>query len=69
MNTVSVSPKYQVVIPKEIRESINITAGDKLIIIPYDGRIELIPQKSIQSMRGALRGMKTDSTRDKKDSL
>jgi len=67
MNTVSVSPKYQIVIPKEIRESINLKVGEKIIIIPYDGRIELVPEKSIQSMRGALRGMKTDSTRDKKD--
>ncbi len=57
MNTVKVSPKYQVVIPKEVRESMNIKPGQEVAVLRYRGRIELIPMSSVREMRGFLRGM------------
>jgi len=60
MNTVTVSPKFQVVIPHHIRELFPLAAGDKLRVIPYGDRIELIPVRPIKSMKGFLKEM--DST-------
>ncbi len=65
MTTVTLSPKFQVVIPKEIREKINLSKGMKLEIISYQGRIELIPIHSIKSLRGALKGIDTTIIREK----
>lgn len=64
MDTVTVSPKYQVVIPKNIRTSLKLRPGQKMKIIEYDGRIELIPDKSIEDMKGFLRGINTDFVRE-----
>jgi len=64
MDTVTVSPKYQVVIPKNIRTSMKLRPGQKMKIIEYDGRIELIPDKSIEDMKGFLRGINTDFARE-----
>ena len=60
MEAVKISPKFQVVIPKQIRESLNLQAGQTLQIIEYGNRIELIPVKDITEMRGFLKGMSTD---------
>ena len=57
MDTVTISPKFQVVIPKGVRESMNLSAGQKMQVIPYGNRVELIPEKSITSMRGFLKGI------------
>ena len=64
MTTVTVSPKFQVVIPKEIRESMGLVSGQKIQIITYQNRIELIPIKPLKKMRGFLKGIKTDVVRD-----
>ena len=64
MQTVTVSPKYQVVIPKVIREAMQLRPGQKLKIIEYDGRIELIPDKDIAELKGFLKGIKTDFDRE-----
>jgi len=64
MQTVTVSPKYQVVIPKAIREAMQLRPGQKLKIIEYDGRIELIPDKEIAELKGFLKGMNTDFDRE-----
>ncbi len=64
MSTVTVSPKYQVVIPKEIRDSMQIKSGQKIQMISYGDRIELIPIKPIKEMRGFLKGINTDVPRD-----
>lgn len=56
MNTVKVSPKYQVVIPKEVRESMDIKPGQEVAVLRYRGRIELIPVSPVREMRGFLRG-------------
>jgi len=57
MQQVKVSPKYQVVIPKRVRESVGIRPGQHLQVIPYGDRIELVPVEDIAQMRGYLAGM------------
>ncbi len=55
MNIVTVSPKYQVVIPREIRESLGLRPGQKVQALQYQDRIEFIPVKPVKAMRGFLR--------------
>ena len=64
MDAVIVSSKYQIVIPKEIRESMGIVSGQKIQMIAYRNRIELIPIKLIAQMRGFLKGIDTEVTRE-----
>lgn len=64
MDTATVSSKFQVVIPRRIRESLGIRPGQKLQIIRYGNRIELIPIKPIQETRGFLKGMDTTVERE-----
>ena len=65
MTSVTVSPKYQVVIPKEIRESMGIVSGQKIQVLTYQNRIELIPIKPMKKMRGFLKGINTHVAREK----
>jgi AbrB family looped-hinge helix DNA binding protein len=65
MVTVTVSPKFQVVIPKAVRLRLGIRPGQKLQIIEFSNRIELIPLQKIKDMRGFLKGVKTDFLREK----
>jgi AbrB family looped-hinge helix DNA binding protein len=64
MDAVIVSSKYQIVIPKEIRESMGIVSGQKIQMIAYRNRIELIPLKPITQMRGFLKGIDTEVARE-----
>ena len=64
MATVTVSPKYQVVIPREIRESLGLKPGEKLQVFEYEGRIELVPVKDLKKMRGFLKGIDSTVPRD-----
>ena len=64
MESVTISPKFQVVIPKQIRESLNLRPGQKVKAIQYDGRIELIPVVPMKSRRGFLKGIDTDVPRE-----
>ena len=64
METVTVSPKYQVVIPLKVRESLGIQPGQKVRVILYENRIELIPVKPMKEMRGFLKGLDTTIDRD-----
>ena len=64
METVTVSPKYQVVIPKNIRDALQLRPGQKMKIIEYNGRIELIPDRDISELKGFLKGINTDFTRE-----
>jgi AbrB family looped-hinge helix DNA binding protein len=61
---VTVSPKFQVVIPQEVREALSLRPGEKLEVFRYENRIELIPVRPIREMRGFLRGMDTTLERD-----
>ncbi|HFD32704.1 MAG TPA: AbrB/MazE/SpoVT family DNA-binding domain-containing protein [Gammaproteobacteria bacterium] len=65
MTSVTVSPKYQVVIPKEVRDSMGIVSGQKIQILTYQNRIELIPIRPMKKMRGFLKGIDTSVKRDK----
>jgi AbrB family looped-hinge helix DNA binding protein len=65
MTAVTVSPKYQVVIPKQVRESMGIYSGQKIQVLTYQNRIELIPIKPMKNLKGFLKGIDTDVTRDK----
>jgi AbrB family looped-hinge helix DNA binding protein len=65
MQTVTVSPKYQVVIPRALRKQLNVRPGQKVEVLVYEGRIELIPVKKPRSMRGFLRGIDTSVARDR----
>ncbi|MFP7755257.1 AbrB/MazE/SpoVT family DNA-binding domain-containing protein [Thermodesulfobacteriota bacterium B35] len=64
MPTVTVSPKYQVVIPKNIRESLQLSPGQKIQVLEYGDRIERIPERSIREMRGFLQGIDTRVDRE-----
>lgn len=64
MQTVTISPKYQVVIPKEVRNSLKLKPGQKIQVLQYQNRIEMIPEKNISEMKGFLKGINTDFTRE-----
>lgn len=64
MTTVIISPKYQVVIPKEIRNKLKLKPGQKMQILQFGERIEFILLKNIKEARGFLKGMNTDIARE-----
>lgn len=63
METLTISPKFQVVIPKSIREAMKLSPGQKVQAVVYLDRIELIPVRPIERMRGYLLGIDTDVPR------
>ena len=65
MKTVTVSPKFQVVIPREVREALSIKPGEKMQVINYADRIEFVPIRKIKDMRGFLKGINTTVVREK----
>ena len=65
MPTVTVSPKFQVVIPKEVREHLSLKPGHKLHVMAYGSRIELVPVRPPKELRGFLKGMKSNFEREK----
>ncbi|MBL7003837.1 MAG: AbrB/MazE/SpoVT family DNA-binding domain-containing protein [Gammaproteobacteria bacterium] len=64
MLSVKVSPKYQVVIPKEIRDSLHLVPGQRMQVVQYENRIELIPERDIEELEGFLKGMNTSFKRE-----
>jgi AbrB family looped-hinge helix DNA binding protein len=65
MVTVTVSPKFQVVIPKAVRERLGIRPGQKLQILQFADRLEFVPLQDIKRMRGFLKGIRTDIRRER----
>ena len=65
METVKISPKFQVVIPRSIRESLGLEPGQKVQALLYENRIEFIPVRPLKKMRGFLKGIDTTVPRDK----
>jgi AbrB family looped-hinge helix DNA binding protein len=65
MTTVTVSPKYQVVIPLEARKALGIEPGQKVQVMVYEGRVEFIPVQKLRKMRGFLRGIDSKVPRDR----
>jgi AbrB family looped-hinge helix DNA binding protein len=66
-NTVTVSSKYQIVIPKEVRESIPIKPGQKLAVLVKHGRVTLVPVLPIEELQGLLKGANLEGLRDESD--
>lgn len=64
METISISPKYQVVIPKSIREALGLVAGQKMQALRYGDRVELIPLRPLSQARGFLAGIDSQVERD-----
>jgi AbrB family looped-hinge helix DNA binding protein len=62
---VTISPKYQVVIPRELREKMQLKPGGKVEFLQYENRIEMIPVRDIKKMRGFLKGIDTTVEREK----
>jgi AbrB family looped-hinge helix DNA binding protein len=64
MDVVTISPKFQVVIPRAVRERLNLSPGQKVQALVYDGRVELIPLRPAKALRGFLKGIDTTVARD-----
>ena len=64
MTTIRISPEYQVVIPRKVREAMNLKPGTRLQVLQFADRIELIPLRSASSLRGSLPGLDTRVRRD-----
>lgn len=64
METVTISPKFQVIIPQKIREAMGLRSGEKAKVISFRNRIEIIPMRDIRSLRGYLKGIDTSFVRD-----
>ncbi len=67
MNQVTVSPKFQVVIPQSIRKGLGLKPGQKLRVIAYDDKVIMIPIRPIQAARGSLKGINTEVEREEED--
>jgi len=65
METVTISPKYQVVIPKTVRKALNLRPGQKMRVMEYEGRVKLIPERDFKKLRGFLKGINTAFQREK----
>lgn len=64
METVTLSSKFQVVIPQAIREALDLKPGEKMRVIRYGNRVEYIPVKTAKQLRGSLKGMDTNVERE-----
>lgn len=64
MESAKVSPKYQIVIPLRVRRALGLRPGQRVQVIPFEGRIELIPVVPIKRTRGTLRGINTSVERE-----
>ena len=69
MKAVTVSQKYQVVIPQKVRKLLNIRRGQKMQVIAYDNRVVYVPMRPIQKALGSLKGMDTRIQRDEDPEL
>jgi AbrB family looped-hinge helix DNA binding protein len=64
METSSVSPKFQIVIPLRVRRALGLRPGQRVQVIPYEGRIEVVPLEPIKKTRGFLKGIDTTVERE-----
>lgn len=67
MATTKISPKYQVVIPKDVREKLHLKSGQRMTVVVKGGLVYLIPEKPIESFKGFLKGMNTKDIREDKE--
>jgi len=66
-DVVTLSPKFQVVIPRNVREKLNLKPGQKIVVIEKDGVLHLIPQKPVKETRGFAKEIDTSNLRDEED--
>lgn len=64
MTIVTISARYQVVIPKDVREQLDLMPGQRMQALPFKGRVELVPLEPIEAARGFVRGIDTTVPRD-----
>ena len=64
MDAVTISPKFQVVIPRQIRAALHLKPGQKVQVVQYDGRVELVPLHPIRLLRGFVKGINTKIDRE-----
>jgi AbrB family looped-hinge helix DNA binding protein len=69
MSVVTVSSKFQVVIPVEVRDKMNLKPGQKVIMVEKDGVVHMIPEKPLKEMRGFVKGVNTENLREEEDRL
>ena len=69
MATTTISPKFQIVIPKEVREKLHLTPSQRLQVVEKGGVITLVPEVPLKSLKGTLKGMSKTELREKKDRL
>ncbi len=69
MAQITISSKFQIVIPKEVREKLKLTPKQRLQVVEKGGIITLIPEIPMKSLKGLLKGMKTNGLREKSDRL
>jgi AbrB family looped-hinge helix DNA binding protein len=69
MPCVTVSPKFQVVIPREIRERLGLRPGQRIMLSEQDGIITAIPDRPLSKFRGILKGMPVGGVREKKERI
>jgi AbrB family looped-hinge helix DNA binding protein len=67
MATTTISPKYQVVIPKDIREQLHLKSGQKMTVVVKGGLVYLIPEKPMESFKGFLKGINPKGLREDKE--
>jgi AbrB family looped-hinge helix DNA binding protein len=67
MEAVTISSKYQVVIPREVRKQFNLKPGQKIMFIPYNGTLRVVVVPPIKKARGMLKGINTDNIREEAD--
>ena len=69
MATTTISPKFQIVIPKAVREKLHLTPSQRLQVVEKGGVITLVPEVPLKSLKGTLKGMSKTDLREKKDRL
>jgi AbrB family looped-hinge helix DNA binding protein len=67
MGTTTISPKFQIVIPKEVREKLHLKKGQKMVVIAKGGMVHMIPEKPVNFFKGFLKGLDTRDLREDKD--
>ena len=69
MDVVTLSSKFQVVIPQNVRKKLDLKPGQKIVVVEKNGVVHLIPQRAIKQMRGFVKGLDTQNLRDEEDRI
>jgi len=69
MDVVTLSSKFQVVIPQDIRKKLDLKPGQKIVVVEKNEVVHLIPQRAIKQMRGFVKGLDTQNLRDEEDRI